>query len=172
MAAYATGSDLAARYDIRIWGQLVSDDGLELSRFDMQSSPNVTTALEDASAEVDSYLRRAGIYQQTEIDALTGNALSELKRVTCAIAMALIVKRRPGSGLAEFAATTLEEYRQILKDFRDGLITFGLTAQEAASLPEVVGPTSIDLQNLNTIATRMAPRFLPDPATRLPLNRG
>jgi len=172
MAAYATASDLAARYDIRIWGQLISDDGAELSRFDMLAHPFVTVALGDAAGDTESHLRRTGMYLLSELTALTGNALNELVSINCAIAMAKIVQRRPGSGLKDFREAVLADYSQILKDFRDGLLTFGLSQHQEASFVEVAGPTSLQLENTNSLASRMAPRYLPDPATRLPFDRG
>ena len=171
MAAYADGDDLAARHDIRVLQQLASDDDSPLSRADTLAHEFVTTALEDASGEVESALRRGGIYTTANLEALTGNSLAKLKRMVCTVAMALMFERRPGP-FQELANGYMERADKMLKELSSGDKVFEIDGHDDANFPTIDGPTSIDYDRINTIADRMAPRYFPRREGRLPTDRG
>lgn len=171
MPAYASPSDLVSRHDIRVIAQLASDDGAPLSRADVITHPFVLVSLEDASGEVESALRRGEMYRVEDLEGLTGNSLAKLKRMVCTIAMALMFERRPGI-YQEIAEAYMERSDKSLKEIQKGENTFGLETHASSNLPSVSGPTSLEYRNLNTIADRMSPRYLPSRAQRLPLDRG
>lgn len=168
---YASPEDLADRCDIRVICQLATDSGAAISRSEMASDPVVITAIEDAEAEIESVLRRGGMYRLEDLETLEGAGLAKLKRITCTIAMSFLFERRPGVH-ADMAKAYFDRSKQILKDLQQGTDTLGLRRNEEAANPTVNGPTSLEYQTLNTIADRMAPRYLPRRETRLPLDRG
>lgn len=171
MAAYADSSDLAARHDIRVICQLASDDDAPLSRADALDHEFVTTALADASGEVESALRRGGIYTVANLEALEGNSLAKLKRIVCLVAMALMLERRPGA-FQEMAQAYLERADKQLAELAKGEKVFELDSHDDANYPTIDGPTSLDYERINTIADRMGGRYLPRREGRLPTDRG
>lgn len=171
MAAYAEPSDLAARHDIRVLQALASDDDTPLSRHDTLAHEFILTALEDASGEVESALRRGGIYTVANLEALTGNSLAKLKRMVCTVAMALMFERRPGM-FTEQAQAYLERSDKLLKELATGDKIFELDSHDDANFPTIDGPTSLDYIRMNTITDRMGGRYFPRREGRLPTDRG
>ncbi len=169
--AYATGSDLVAYYDINTVGDLVTDDRSTLSRIDIINHENATKALSSASGEVNVNLQAGGMYTTTQLAALTGDALEHLKRITCDVAMAILVRRRISKIGQELAKGILDLAEKHLDSLRNGVNIFGLPGQVDDSLPTVGGLTSLGYQNLNLLPDRMVP-FFPTRSQRLPLDRG
>ena len=62
MAAFSSNTGFLTRYDARLAGDLVADDGNRVSSGSLASDTNLTTALEDASGEIlaNSRLRLGG----------------------------------------------------------------------------------------------------------------
>lgn len=165
--SYADAADLVARYDAREIGKLVSDDNHEVSLIDLASDPLVTAALDDASGDIEAALLVAKRYSVAELTSLTGNSLAKLKRLTCDIAMAYLMGRRPGRDPETLKA--FEERAQgHLKLLRHGENVFNLADQQEAGLPDTGGPSTVDYDNLNLMRDRTKHYY---PARRLPYNR-
>ncbi len=174
MATYATAADLVKRYDIDVVGQLATDDRVRLLRDDVLSHPNVETALEDACGEFDVRCRVGNRYSADDLAALDDHSQSHLKRIVCVIAMSFLFRRRPGVH-SEMAKAIREEADEWLRRLSTGEDVFGLdadTSHRDASVPQLSGPTTIQIENRNFLAARMAPRTMPSIFERQPLDRG
>lgn len=167
MAAYATGDDLIARYDVDLIGDLATDDRETLDRDLVADHPKVQTALGDASGELEVALLAGGRYSVEQLESLTGNSLNHLKSIVCGLAMAALYRRRPEAAKREHIEDLTEDARAAIKSLRRGENLFGLTEHIEASVPEITGPSAIQLDNRNGLSERMG-RFFPLPATRLP----
>lgn len=168
--SYATGADLIKRYDVRMVGDLAWDEGEEMDPGAVPDHANVAAALEDASGEIDASLITGGRYTPAQLAALTGNSLSHLKRITCAIAMAHLFERRSGGGAAEDIAEKVAKIaRDNLTALRRGDNVFGVPELEngEAAVIDVETVDSIDIDNLNLLPGRMS-RYFPGAETRTP----
>lgn len=167
MSSYATGSDLIARYDIDLIGDLATDDRETLPREEVATAEKVLVALADASGEVEVSLLAGGQYSVDDLTALTGNSLNHLKQIVCALAIAALYRRRPEAADREHIESITKDAREALRALRRGENIFGIQKAIEASLVDVAGPTAIDIQSRNDLSARMG-RFFPDAATRLP----
>lgn len=165
--AYATSSDIIARFDARTIGDLVSDDGVRVEVSALSGNANLTAALDDASGDVESALVMANRYTTTALDALTGNALATLKRITCEIAMAHLFNRRPGFRPEQHEQVD-ERARAHLERLRKGENVFNLEDQRDAGTPSVGGPTTLQFDRLGLIVDRTRHYY---PRRQLPDNR-
>lgn len=169
--AYADGSDLVAYYDINTVGDLVTDDRSGLSRIDIVADDNLTKALSAASGEINVCLQAGGFYSLADLALVSGDALEHLKRITCDIAMAILVRRRLSKIGQELAKGILDLAEKHLDNLRKGINIFGLPGQAEDSLPTINGPTVLGYETLNLMPDRMVRHFATR-AQRLPLNRG
>lgn len=165
--AYASSSDLVARFDARTIGQLVSDTGQAVAQGSLSSDTKLAAALDDASGEIDAALMQGQRYSAADLTALTGNSLAYLKRICCQIAMARLWERRPYLD-EEGAEKALNMARQALDRLRKGENLFAVEDNLAASTPEVVTPTVTSIESLNLVVDRartrngyFPPRWLP-----------
>jgi phage gp36-like protein len=174
MAAYASGDDLVARYDIDVVGDLCTDDRTKLLRKDIPTHPNVLVALLDASGEIESNIMIGGRYSVAQLEALDERSTALLKRIVCTIAMADLFERRPGVHM-EMAKAVRERADEYIEKLKSGGALFNVTDDTShvdASTPQLHGPTSVDINTRNFLAARMSPRFLPSVKSRNPLDRG
>ena len=158
--AYAAAADLFARHDVRMIGDLANDHGVRESRDDLASNTNVSTALGDASGEIDVALLKGGRYSAADLSGLSGNALSHLKRVTCDIAMSLLYDRRPGL-YPELSERAHERAEKHLRRLAKGEDLFNLTAQQTDTHPRIDGPTQVHQSQLNQMLPDRTPNFYP-----------
>ena len=125
MTAFATPTQLIARYDYRLIGQLISDTGVAEDQAAVLANSITTQMLTDASGFIISYALKGGRYSEADLLALTGNAQSFLQRLTCDLAIYFFVLRR---GLP------VEKYPQVvealgqLEALAAGLIIFPVQA--------------------------------------------
>lgn len=166
--AYAAASDLIARKDSRVLGDLVSDDDTRVAEGSLAANTYVTAALDDASGDIDAALLVGNRYTAADLSGLTGNSLALLKRITCEIAMFHLLGRRP-----EINADTWEHYAKVrenlLEPLRRGDAVFGdIEASRNAGAPDVDGPSTDDYNDLNLIRDRVTGYF---PRRRNPGNR-
>ena len=116
--AYASAADLIARIDTQIVGDLITDDDTDTglrerpSQATILDSTVLNTALGDASGLIDAALQNKGLYTPDQLAALTGNALSHLKRITCIVAIAMLFDRRPTRGTLDIADRYREQSRR------------------------------------------------------------
>lgn len=176
--AYASASDLIARFDTQIVGDLITDDDptTELrdrpGQAEILASDVVAAMLDDASGRVEVAMNSGGRYTPAQLAALTGHGLAHLKRIVCAIAIALLFERRPERVNQEIAERYREQSDKYILSLQKGENLFGLADQTdvSASLISTAGPTAIDLQTRNLLDERMH-RHLPPGASRLPIGR-
>lgn len=165
--AYATPQDLLARYDARTVGDLCGDANTRISQPALATDPNLQAALEDASGEIDGALLQGERYSVNDLTGLTGNSKNLLTRICCDIAFGLLWNRRAWlRGGNEEPIAGPERGQHALERLRKGENVFNLGPTTDAGLPNNVGPSTIDLQNLNTITGQTRNyyplRFLPN----------
>lgn len=171
MAAYVTATEFIARYDKRLLGDLASVDGVRVTSSALSSDTRITTALEDASGEVDAAVKIANRYTATDLSGLTGNGLQYLKKIVCDIAFYLLIDRRAlNNVMREEADRRFKVYRAHLEDLRQGKQIFDVEAAKEAGLPNTGGPTSVEANNLNTMTSRVRGHLYP--VRRFPVGRG
>ena len=95
MAAYAEPSDLVNRLELPTIQRLISDDGQDVPAEDLATDDKLLAALEDASGDVEAAMLVGKRYSVEDLEGLTGNSLATLKRITCTIALAYLLERRP-----------------------------------------------------------------------------
>lgn len=167
MASYADSTDMTNRYDGRTLMDLVSDTGVPETN--LSSNSAMTTALSDATGAIRSALLVGGTYKPNDLTGLTGESAEYLKRITCEIALAYLILRRPEK--YGKSSTEVREQMNILLDmFRSGVRVFQVDGNIAAGLPTIDGPTAVDYQNLNLLPDRTR-NFYPNRKQRLPLGR-
>lgn len=166
--AYALYSDLVKRFDERTLADLASDNDSPV--VDLSTDAKITAALSSASGRINSAVMQAGHYTAVELAALTGDDLEFLVDLTCELAMAWLVRRRPSPETAEWAKALFERTEETITKIRQGQNLFNVALHKEAGLPEVDGPTTVDYQNLNLIPDRTK-NFYPSRASRLPLGR-
>lgn len=171
MAAYATSADLIARCDPNLVAQLLGDDVNGAPAIaDLEDNANLTALLADASGQVEAALLVGQRYTTAQLDALTGNSLGLLKRITCTVAMAQLFERRPGVHV-QTAQAYLERADKHLEDLRAGKRIFNVAENVAKQTPTINGPTSYAAETRNLITERMG-RHIPPTIDRQPTNRG
>ena len=166
--SYATGEDLIQRYDVRTIAALAWDEGEQMDLADVATHPNVLTALEDASGEMDVNLIVGGRYTPAQLAGITGNSLSHRKRITCAVAMAALFERRPGL-LTETSEAIAKTARGHLASLARGENVFGIVELENGAAANVSVETlhATEIDSLNLLPGRMSAYF-PGTAQRTP----
>ena len=169
--AYATASELFDRHDIRLINDLANDDNVQESRSDLLANTKVATALEDATAAINTSLVVGKRYSAADLAAFTALSSNEylLKRMTSDIAWTFLLDRRPTLHPDELKAAR-ENADYHLDRLRSGADIFDLDANKNASLPTLSGPTSVDYSRMNLIPER-TPNFYPNRSQRLPTDR-
>jgi phage gp36-like protein len=174
MAAYATANDMIERHDIRVICDLLGDDDSPVSREDVASHATMATALKAASGKVDAKLRTGKRYTPAQLVGLDENSEEHLKDIVCTTAMAWLFRRRPGVH-EEIAKSIRELSDEELKSLATGEDVFGLDGTEPhvdAGVPQISGPTSVQVENRNFLAARLSGKHIPDIVERNPLDRG
>ena len=166
--AYADSDDLVKRFDERTLADLASDSGAPVP--DLSTDDKITAALSSASGRINSAVMQSNLYTAVELAALTGDDLEFLVDLTCELAMAWLVRRRPSPDTAEWAKALFERTEETLDRLRQGHNLFNILVKKEAGQPEVDGPTSVDYERLNLIPDRTR-NFYPNRATRLPIGR-
>ena len=167
--AYASVADLTLRHDPRLINDLSNDEGVRQSRGDLQTNSRVVTALSDASGAVTAALVVGDRYSVTDLESLTGDDQSLLKRIVCDIAMSFLYDRRPSLNADEY-----ERYNKMaerhLNRLRKGDAVFNIKANRDATKVTLDGPTTTDYNRLNLLPERV-PRTYPSRSSRLPTDR-
>lgn len=174
MATYADGDDLIARFDVEVVGDLATDNRTPLLRQDIPTHANVLVALLDACGDVEAQIKVGGRYTVTHLETLDTNSTALLKRIVCTIAMANLFERRPGVHV-EMAKAVRERADEYVAKLQNGQAIFGITDDEShveATKPELVGPTSVEIDTRNFLAARMSQRHMPSVKSRNPRDRG
>lgn len=162
--AYATAANMMARYDARTLGDLVSDDGVRVPPEHLADNANLTALLADASGAVDAALLQGKRYSTTDLANLSDNSAAYLVSITCTITWAAAWDRRPGLN-EELSERARERAEKILLKLKKGDEIFsvdGDASHAEAGLPSITGPSRIEIQNLNGLATRVRGHFYPN----------
>jgi phage gp36-like protein len=165
--SYASPADLMLRFDRNDVGQLCSDDKRPVSEVDLPGNAQCLAALADASGQVDAALLVGNRYSVADLTTLSETSTSLLKRVTCEIAMAMLIGRRPGWN-PEKAKVIREMASEQLERLRKGENTFNIQASMDAAEPTTDGPSTLTYNQLNLWRDRTRNFF---PNRVLPNNR-
>lgn len=167
MASFANSSDMEKRFDVRTLKDLVSDTGVPATNLSTNSA--MTTALSDATGLIKSACQVGGIYTEDDLEDLTGESESLLKRLTCEITLGYLLLRRPEKYNKVFE-TILERANETLDQFRMGARIFNVSGNLVSSLPSVGGPNTGTWRRLNLIRDRTRNTY-PHREDGLPLGR-
>jgi phage gp36-like protein len=167
--SYATPADLLARYNLQVIGQLASDTSTALTALQILTDPNVQAALDDAAGVIDGALLRGQRYSVVDLTTLTGNSLALLKRINCDGAFINLWKRKSWDGQEERLDRAMEDFEKMLRKLATGEEIFNVPSDIEAGVPEITGPTSVEYEQLNTIASRCRGHIYP--MARLPNDR-
>jgi len=168
--AFATPSDLVARFDERIVRDLASDSGDPIARQQVATNAVLLAALADAQGRIVSAVTVARHYSEEDLEALTGSSAALLTRLTCELAMAYLLRRRQEKYADEQYQRLREDAEDYLDRLRKGERLFGLDANLDAGLPTIDGPTATTYQRLNMLPDRVH-NYYPHRVTRLPIGR-
>lgn len=164
---YATTSDLGYRYSPDMLNRLAFDDDVERLHDEYKTSMIVISALEEASGRVDAALSVSRMYMPEDLHRLTANSRAFLVRIVCDIAVNYLHRRRDGC-VPESLVKQMEETESLLDRIRGGERLFILeddTSRNTAGLPELIAPSTVELERINSIAAR-GEGFFPYQATR------
>lgn len=147
--AYATPAQMLQRFDYRMIGDLVADDGTQVSSANLLTDANLQAALDDASGAIDGALRASDRYTETELSSLSQTD-KHLVRITCDITVLYLVDRRPHAiRMTEILERILARAAQHIEDLRSGKNILDINAHDNAGSPTVDAPTSVEIQLLN-----------------------
>jgi phage gp36-like protein len=133
--AYATASELTARYDARLIGDLATDDNTreDAATINAGSAPRVEAALADASADIDAALLSTKRYTRTQLDALQATPDPFLRMLCVDLALGRMYATR-GRGMPDGHQTIFDSASERLADLRHGKITLELDAAIEAGI--------------------------------------
>lgn len=137
------------RCDLRDLGDLVSDNEIQVGEVALNNNKKLLAALNDASGEIDAALLVGGRYTPEELKNLTGYAVFHLIRITCDIAIARILGRRPRD--VEQIKARVEMAEAHLESLRTGANVFNLAPQIAAANPSATSLTVVEYQQSQSI---------------------
>lgn len=148
------------RYDARLLGDLLADDGTRVASGSISGNANLTAALDDASGEIEAALLMGGRYTAAQLAALTGNSAKHLVRICCDIAWALLCQRRGPVYKAEQREAAEATANRHLARLAKGETIFSVDGLVDAANPTVDGPSTASINRLNLI-TRRTRNFFP-----------
>jgi phage gp36-like protein len=166
--SYATPTDIKARFDARVIGDLVGDVGTRVDATGLNTDTVLQACLDDASGAIDAALLSGQRYIPTDLAGLTGSSAKHLVRITCDVAMMYLADRRVYAKRNETVEKIVERSLTYLKQLASGEDLFYIPAAVAAAAPVTTGPTTTTLENLNSIRRRTRKYF---PTEVLPNNR-
>ena len=112
---YANPEQMLARYDARIIGQLLADDGTEVSSTDAVNNPILIEALEDASGQVRSAAMVGDKYTAADLEQLARDREPFLVRMVCGLAMGFLYGRRQSTAEIPEEILRFEEWLATLR---------------------------------------------------------
>lgn len=147
--AYATPAQMLQRFDARVVGDLVSDNGIAAGPAELLSNANLQAALDDASGEIEAALLQGQRYTTADLSALTANSAKYLVRLTCKIAFGLLWERRPWADDGDQREQAIDQARKAVDQLRRGEHVFDVAAVKDAGLPAVRTPSVSTIESLN-----------------------
>ena len=158
-ATYISASELAESFDSRMIKQLSSYSGTPQSSVD---NSTVTNAIEKASAEVESYAKRGGIYSTQNLSDLQSDDDWSLKTLVSTLTMKHLFRGKTGNIPPDMSAM-IAEATQTLEDLRDGKRVFNLGEAHTAGQAKAFVISSNVRGNLNMPSDS---KFFPTRITR------
>lgn len=165
---HAVPADLVNYYDETVIADLASDTGTPVEN--LTADAKVLAALSAASGKVNSAATVAERYTVEQLAALTGDDLELLKQITCTLAMARLLTRRPGSRYVETYKESIQEAEDFLERLRRGERVFAVADVREAGQLAVDGPTVVEYERLNLLPDRTR-NYYPSRASRLPTDQ-
>ena len=167
MAVYATSADLIARKDLRSIGDLLTDNGNQVTAEFLATNVNLAAALLDASGDIDGALLIGNRFTTDQLEALTGNSLGHLKRLCCELTMCHLESRRIRGGIDQIEKC-MKVKEALLYPLQSGKDVFNIDVHLSAGVVNNDGPTTQFYDSNNLIRDRVR-RYYPDRV--LPRNR-
>jgi phage gp36-like protein len=164
---YATVDEFLERYDVRDIGDLLADDNVQITAAQCQTNKKLLAALNDASGEIDSAVMVGERYTPTDLRNLTANSAYTLIRITCEIALARLMQRRPGRAIEQVKAMR-EAADASLKSLSQGNAVLETTTAGTAGQPSISTITFAEYTSLNLLRDRASGYY---PPRQLPLRR-
>lgn len=172
VTSYATPADITARYDLRTLGDWCGDQGRRVDPVSLKTDTNMLTALADASGDIESACFVSAKYSADDLNALTTQSLSLLKRICSDIACGYLASRRPD--LNNPYETRYLQALEKLEQLRNGQRIFSLLEHAEAGLidSEVETPIDVEARNMTTLISRRyfgrrSNEYYPPPAGNL-----
>jgi len=169
---YATSDDLAARFDVRRIGDLLSDDDTRVAAGSFSSNANLYTALTDATQQINSAIRKGNRYTRAEIYALYTSTNTQdnyarqlLTKWCCVLAFAYLVARR-GYNHSEIMSQVpfYGEAKEFLDQLASGERILDTSAAADAGRTTYTAQFSSNNNMLTDAASRLlGPRANPNP---------
>jgi|TARA_R100000501_G_C2621970_1_gene115227 hypothetical protein len=144
--SYITTAELVESFDDRMVKQLVSYDGTPET--DLTTNAAALNAIEKASAEVESFAMRGGLYTAQNLSDLKDADDWSLKSLTSTLTMKHLFRGKTGNIPPDMQAMVAEA-TQTLEDLRDGKRVFNLSTTHGAGKASVHVISSNVRGNLN-----------------------
>lgn len=152
-------------------GELITDDGRQLTRDEIVTNTILLSILATAEGEVEAALLSGGRYTPSTLALINSASKAFLVKVICIVAFADLLERRP-----EINMQAAEGYRKqandYLEDLRKGKNLFNQSdnATFNAATVRTDAPSVVEFESLNTLPDRMN-RHLPPRVDTMPLGR-
>ena len=150
---YASGQDMVARYDVRLLGDLVRDDGTREPADSVPVNDNLLSMLSDAYGEIVSRITVGARYTLNQIDPgnIAPSGLAYLVRLQCDLALVYLKRRRGVLGKND--ESLVKSTTERLDGLKDGVsILLGITDTLAqSSTLQISSPECIPIDQRNTI---------------------
>lgn len=160
--AYATGDDLLARYDARVLGDLIRDDGVRLSPSEIAGDMTVETALSSAEGELNSQVLKGNRYRVADLEALDGADADFLKDIVCTLAFFWLHRRRSWVEISDSMREARKMVNETLKALADGKAIFNVEGTRNAGVAEVQAVSRVELErDWNLLRDVAAGKFYP-----------
>jgi phage gp36-like protein len=148
--AYATASQVIARFDVRELGQLAVDDNTELTSGGLASSARLQACIDDATADIDDALRSGYRYTSAELASLSSASNKTLIRICADLTLAYMYRAR-GRMPSEYHQRAIDDTKARLNDLRDGkTVLHGSTNQDVTTKTTV--PTTSERSDLGMMS--------------------
>lgn len=162
MANFADADDMIARYDARMLGDLVSDDGTQVPEPMLAANAKMIAALASATGQVKSALLRSERYAVADLEALTGESAALLADITSQIAFWILYRRKPSADPRDPMRTEVKETaEEHLEQLRLGNIALEIATTLDAGLPRAAAATRVEKLDQRLIVDAARPRFYP-----------
>ena len=162
-ASYISTAELIESFDSRMVFQLASYSGSPIADASaLASSAVALNAIEKASAEVQSYAMRGGIYSTQNLTDLQTADDWSLKSLVSTLTMKHLFRGKTGNLPPDMAAMVAEA-TQTLEDLREGKRVFNLDSTHTAGQAKLFVISANIRGNLNMPSDS---RYFPDRITR------